>query len=224
MSKVLFILTSHNQLGDTGKETGFHFSEATKVWWPLREAGHEIDFVSPQGGECPIDSFDLDDPINRKVWEKDAFQQGVKRTKQPGEVQASDYDGIYFVGGHGTMWDLPENKEIQGLAMDIYEQGGFVGAICHGSAGIVNAKLSSGEYFVKDKKINCFTDAEEKSVELDDTVPFLLASRHERHGALLEYSDPVQAHVVVHERVLTGQNPASATPLGHAIVSYLASL
>ena len=220
---ILFILTSHAQLGDTGKETGFHLSEATKVWLPLHEAEHMIHFVSPQGGECPIDAFDLDQDVNKQVWETEEFQRGVKNTKQPSEVDAADYDGIYFVGGHGAMWDLPDNEEIQQLAVDIYEDGGFVASICHGSAGYVNAKLSSGEYLVKDKKINCFTDEEEKSVELDDTVPFLLASKHKEHGAHLEYSDKMQAHVSVHERILTGQNPASATPLGYAIASYLAS-
>lgn len=221
MAKILFVLTSHAVLGDTGKETGFHFSEAAHVWLPLQAHGYEIDFVSPEGGKCPIDAFDLDEPLNQKAWQNLHFQEGVKNTLTPEQVKPEDYVGIYFVGGHGAMWDLPDNARIQELVRAIYENEGFVAAVCHGSAGLVNVRLSNGKYLVKDKKINCFTNEEEESVGLTETVPFLLAGKHEERGAKLEYSDKMQAHVSVNERILTGQNPASATPLAYAILAYL---
>ncbi len=217
--KVLFVLTSHKKLGETGKETGFYLSEAAHPYFVLKKAGHTIDFVSPEGGEAPIDpkSMDLDDPINKQVWEDPNFQQGIKNTKKPGDIDPQAYDAIFFAGGHGTMWDFPDNPGLQKLTRKIYEGNGVVAAVCHGPAALVNVELSDGSKLLENKNVAGFTNDEEKAVDLQDTVPFLLETKLEEAGAKHTGAENFEKHVVVDGRLVTGQNPASATELGEKI-------
>lgn len=216
--KVLFVLTSHTELGDTGKSTGFHLGEVSHPWKVLVEAGLEIDFVSPKGGKAPVDGFDLEDPINKEFWEDEVYKLKTKNTLKPSEVKVEDYNVIYYAGGHGTMWDFADNIELQTIARKIYENKGIVAAICHGPAALVNIKLSDGKYLVDGKKINSFTDAEEKALGLEKVVPFLLEAKLKERGAKFENSDLWQIHVTNDQRVITGQNPMSAKRVGEAIL------
>ena len=219
MSRILFVLTSHDELGDTGEKTGYFLSEVAHPYHVLRDAGCSIDFVSPQGGAVPMDpsSHDLDDPDNAAFLDDEDAQAALEDTFAPGEVDPDDYDAIYFAGGHGTMWDLPHDEQLAALTQRIYEDGGAVGAVCHGPAGLVNVERADGEPLVAGRTVACFTNEEERAMELDDAVPFLLETQLRERGATIEKADNFEEQVVVDGRLVTGQNPASAKGVGEAL-------
>lgn len=217
LGKILFVLTSHSELGNTGKKTGYWLSEVTHPWKVLKDAGYEIDFVSPKGGECPSEGLDPSDPVNKAFAQDLLAQKKINFTMKPSEVKPEEYKAIFFAGGHGVMWDFPNNKELAVITSKIYENGGVVAAVCHGPAALVNVKLSNGKYLVDGKKINSFTNAEEKAINLEKVVPFALETALVKHGAKFQCSDNFQSHVVVNDRVITGQNPMSATAVGDAL-------
>lgn len=219
--KILFVVTSHDKKGSTNEPTGFYLGEVSHPWEVLHDAGYEIDFVSPKGGKAPIDGFNLEDPINKKFWEDANYHTKIENTMKPSEVKPEQYEAIFFAGGHGAMWDFADNKEIASIASKIYENNGIVSAVCHGPAGLVNIKLSNGNYLVDGKKINAFTNEEEAAVKLDKVVPFLLESKLIERGAKFEKSGLWQPHVTIDNRVITGQNPASAAGVGKAILEEL---
>lgn len=219
--KILFVVTSHNIKGSTGEPTGFYLSEVAHPWLVLTNAGYEIDFVSPQGGKAPVDGFFLEDPINKKFWENAFYRSKIEHTMKPSEVRTDDYVAIHYAGGHGAMWDFADNTALASSAASIYENGGVVSAVCHGPAGLINVRLSNGDYLVKGKRINAFTNEEEAAVKLDKVVPFLLESTLLERGAIFEKSEPGQPHVAIDQRVVTGQNPQSANAVGEAIVNQL---
>jgi putative intracellular protease/amidase len=222
-NKVLIVLTNHSELGDTGKKTGFYLSEAAHPYAVFTKAGLEVDFVSPNGGEAPLDptSYQLDDSANRAFVENKAVMAQVKDTLSPSEVNPGEYKAILYAGGHGTMWDFPNNQPLANLAATIYEQGGVVGAVCHGPAGLVNVKLANGQYLVFGKAVAAFTNEEEEAVGLSNVVPFLLESALIERGANHTQAANFQAHVVVSDRLVTGQNPASATGVAEQMVALL---
>lgn len=215
--KILFVVTSHATKGSTGEKTGYYLGEVSHPWKVLTQAGYEIDFVSPQGGNPPVDGFDLKDPVNKEFWENATYQAKISHSMQPADVHPEEYAAIYYAGGHGAMWDLPENKEIAAIAAKIYEANGVVAADCHGPAGLVNVKLSNGQYLIAGKKINGFSNEEEEIVKLTKVVPFLLEDKLRERGAIYEKSGPWQVHVTVDQRLITGQNPQSAKEVGEAI-------
>lgn len=219
--KVLFAVTSHNQKGNTGQPTGYYLSEVSHPWEVLRQAGYEIDFVSPQGGTPPVDGLDLSDAVNRKFWEDKEGRAKIDASLRPDQVRAQDYVAIFYAGGHGAMWDLAENTGLSSLAAAIYENNGIVSAVCHGPAGLVNIRLSDGSYLISGKAINAFTNEEEIAVNMDKVVPFSLESKLIEVGARFEKSGPWQTHVTVDSRVVTGQNPQSAHAVGQAIKEQL---
>jgi len=141
---------------------------------------------------------------------------------RPDGVDPARYAAIFYAGGHGTMWDLPDNATLGAITAAIYEAGGIAAAVCHGPAGLVNVKLSTGKYLVDGKDLAAFTDAEESAVGLTNVVPFLLASTLTARGARHKPAANWAANVVVSDRLITGQNPASARGVGEAIVSALA--
>ena len=218
--KILFVLTSHDRKGD--QPSGYYLAEVTHPHAVLSAAGHEIDFVSPKGGKPPIDGFDLKDPVNARFWKDPELRSALERTKTPSQVQARDYDALFFAGGHAAMWDLPNNEALAKLAADVYDRGGVVAAVCHGPAGLVNVKLQSGDYLVKGRDVAAFTNDEERAVELDQVVPFFLADKLKERGARHHPAANFAPKVVVSERLVTGQNPASAQGVGEAIAKLLA--
>lgn len=219
--KVLFVVTSHEDLGNTGKKTGYWLSEVTHPWVILKNAGYTVDFVSPKGGKCPVEGVDPNDPANKEFAQDILGQKKLNLSMKPEEVKPEEYKAIFFAGGHGVMWDFPNNKKLAEITSKIYDNGGVVAAVCHGPAGLLNVKLSNGKYLVSGKKINSFTNSEERTIALDKVVPFALESKLVEHGARFECSDNFQPHVVVNDRVITGQNPMSAKAVGYAIVNIL---
>ncbi len=156
--KVLFVLTSHNQLGETGKPTGYYLSEVTHPWYTLNKAGVSVDFVSPNGGNAPIDpkSFDLNDTINALFWNSATYKEKIKNTHTPSQIVAANYKAIHYVGGHGAMWDIAIDTAIANIATKIYDKGGIVSAVCHGPAGLLPIKLPNGDHLIKGKTSSCF--------------------------------------------------------------------
>ena len=221
MKKILFVLTSHGKKGDTGMPTGFYLSEVTHPHKVLVAAGFDVDFVSPQGGEPPIDGLDLNDPVNKAFMEDSRYLNQIKTTMRPEQVAPLTYQAIHYAGGHGTMWDFPDNARLAKIAAAIYEKGGVVSAVCHGPAGLVNTMLSNGKPLVDGKEVTSFTNEEEEAVEMTTVVPFLLESRLKSRGALFSKADAFSSHVVVSSRLITGQNPASAMGVGQAMADLL---
>lgn len=220
-NRVLIVVTSHNQLGTTGKSTGAYLPEITHAYWRLAEAGLEVDFVSPKGGEVPLDGIDRKDADNARFLDDAALMARLHASLRPDQVRADRYAAIYFAGGHGTMWDLPDNAALARIAAAIYEAGGVVSAVCHGPAGLVNIKLSTGDFLVAGKRVAAFTDDEERAVKLDGVVPFLLASTLVERGATHVPEANWQPNTVVDQRLITGQNPASARGVGEALATAL---
>lgn len=221
MQKVLFVLTSHDRKGNTGQPTGFYVPEAAHPWNVLQQRDVEVDFVSPKGGRPPMDGLAGADAVCRRFLDSEDIKRKLDATPTPEGISSGEYAGILFVGGHGTMWDFPGNSALARIAAEIYEAGGIVGAVCHGPAGLVNLKLSNGDYLVEGRRVAAFTDDEEKAVGLDGVVPFLLASTLRERGAILVPAPNWQENVVVDGRLVTGQNPASANGVGCEIARLL---
>ncbi len=222
--KVLFVLTSHDTLGSSGKETGYYLPEVTHPYEAFEQAGIEVEFVSPKGGKAPMIGVDLEDPLNKAFLDDPLKMAKVENTIAPTEVEPSRYAAIFYAGGHGTMWDFPDDERLSQIAAKIYEQGGVVGAVCHGPAGLINIKLSDGKYLIAGKLVAGFTNEEEAAVGLSDVVPFLLEATLIDRGAKYTKAPNFQTHVEVSNRLVTGQNPASAKGVGEKMVELLKRL
>jgi putative intracellular protease/amidase/ketosteroid isomerase-like protein len=221
MAKILFVLTSHAELGDTGRATGFYVPEAAHAHGVLTGAGHDVHFASVRGGEPPADASDPSHAEQVEFLRSTGDQ--LTQTPAASDVAAEAYAAILFVGGHGTMWDFRGQPDLQRLARDIYEAGGVVAAVCHGSAALVDLRLSDGSLLVAGRRVAAFTDDEERAVGLEGVVPYLLGSTLAAQGAEHVTAPPFQANVQVDDRLISGQNPASAMGVAEAIVTVLAS-
>lgn len=217
LKPVLMVLTSHGTKGTTGEPTGFYLGELTHPLAELEAANIPYELASIQGGEPPVDGLDLQDPVNVRYWTDPAFRENLSRSQRLRDVDASKYSAIFFAGGHGAMWDFPTSSDVSRVTREIYEEGGVIGAVCHGPAALVNVTLSNGAYLVAGKNVSAFTDDEERAVSLDQVVPFLLASALAQRGAHHHPSPDWTPQVVVDGRLVTGQNPQSAAGVGAAM-------
>ena len=220
---VLFVLTSHGTKGDSGQPTGFYLGEVTHPLSVLEAAGIAVEFASIKGGEPPIDGLDLEDDTNRRYWNDEAFRAAIRTTARLDDVDPARYAAIFFAGGHGAMWDLPQSSAVDRVTRSVFEAGGAVAAVCHGPAALVNVRLSDGRYLVAGRNVSAFTDSEERAVGLDRTVPFLLASTLVERGATHHPAADWTSKVVVDGRLITGQNPQSATGVGEALRDLLSA-
>lgn len=214
--KVLIVVTSHDQVGSTGKATGYYLPEVSHPVAQFEKNGLSVEFASPKGGRAPMDpkSRDLSDAANKAFLERSDLVKKIENTLRPNEIDPNDYHAIFYAGGHGTMWDFPENKEFAEIAAQIYENGGVVAAVCHGPAALVNIKLKNGRYLVDGKQVAGFSNAEEAAAGLTHLMPFLLESKLVDRGAIYSKADLWQKHVITDERLVTGQNPASSEGVG----------
>lgn len=219
--KVLIVLTSHDTLGGTGNETGFYLPEVSHPVDVFDRAGLTVSYVSPQGGKAPMIGIDRDDPLNLAFLDNPDKMAQVENTLRPDQIDPAEYDAIFYAGGHGTMWDFPTNEALSSIATHIYEKGGIVGAVCHGPAGLIPIYLSTGKALVEGKQVAGFTNQEEAAVGLSEVVPFLLADKLTELGANHTQAENFQAHVVVSDRLVTGQNPASAAGVAEAMAALL---
>ncbi len=214
MTRALIALTSHSELGRTGRSTGYYVGEAAEPWEVFRAAGYDVDLVSVAGGEPPVDGRD----------ENDSTQNDFLATDTPkaADVDPDGYDVILFAGGHGTMWDFPDDPDLARIARSVYERGGVVAAVCHGPSALVNLTLTDGSRLVAGKRVAGFTNSEEAAVGLTDEVPFLLADKLGEAGAQHVPAPDFTEHVVVDGRLVTGQNPQSARAVADAVVKLIA--
>ena len=222
--RVLFVVTSHETLGrDGGAPTGLHLFEAAHPWRVLTEAGFEVDFASPRGGAAPIDpdSLDTKNPDNAALLHHVEGSRRLRNTQAIERVCATDYSAVYFPGGHGAMWDFPDNPHIQRIAADIHDRGGVIAAICHGPAALVNLRNNEGLRLIAGKRFAAFTNEEERAAEKADIVPFLLASKLREAGGEHVKAGNFEECVVSDERLLTGQNPASTPKLAQLLLQAL---
>lgn len=214
---VLIVVTSHGQKGPGGDPTGYYLGEVTHPLAVFEAADIPVEFASIQGGEPPVDGLELEDSVNARYWNDEGFRRSMRTTLRLADVDAGRYSAVFFAGGHGAMWDFADSPAVQSVARDIYEQGGVVAAVCHGPAALVNVRLSTGAWLVAGKQVSAFTDSEERAVGLDQTVPFLLASTLSERGALHQPAADWTAKVVVDGRLVTGQNPQSASGVGEQV-------
>lgn len=222
MKKVLFVLSSWEQFGNTGEKTGWWMSEAAHPWKKLKDAGFDVDFVSPMGGEPPVTGVDMNDPVNKEFMEDAVVAGKLKNTLTPSQVNKEDYVAIHYVGGHGACWDFPDNTELAALCTWFFENGRIVSAVCHGPSGLINVKLSSGVYLLKGKKVTGFSDKEEKEIKRCHDVPFLLQEQMMLRGGIYVIADNWSVNVQIDGRLVTGQNPQSAAAVGDAMVKLIA--
>jgi putative intracellular protease/amidase len=224
MKRILIVLTSHGDLGSTGKQTGYYLPEAAHAWRVFVDAGHEVTFVSPKGGAAPLDpnGRDRSDAANAAFLDDAVVQHAVAHTLPASALRGEAFAAIFFAGGHGTMWDFRQDPAVARLAADVARGGGIVSAVCHGPAALVDLEVD-GRKLVADQPVTGFSNAEEAAVGLTDVVPFLLEDALVASGG--KYGKAAAnfgAHVEVGRNLVTGQNPASTTGVAEAVVKLLA--
>jgi putative intracellular protease/amidase/quinol monooxygenase YgiN len=220
--RVLMVLTSHDQLGDTGNETGWYLPEAAHPWAEFCVAGFAVDFVSPKGGYGNVIGVDLTD--ERQAAFLHAYGPQGPDSMTPDQIDPTRYDAVFYVGGHGTMWDLPDAMGIAKIAASVYDDGGVVAAVCHGPAGLINITTADGQPLVAGKRFAAFTDSEERAVGLDGVIPFFLSKQLTARGGTHVPAPDFAEQVIVDGRLVTGQNPASATGVAAGVVGALAPI
>ena len=223
--KILMVLTSHDQLGNTGRKTGFWLEEFAAPYFVFRDAGVELTLASPKGGQPPIDpKSDLPEeqtPAMTRFKQDKQAQKDLSQTVNLSDMKSEDFDTIFYVGGHGPMWDLVDNPDSIALIESFYNSGKPVAAVCH-SPGVFHHVMYQGEPLVKGKRVTGFTNGEEASVGLTHVVPFLVEDELKRIGGLYEKAADWAPFALVDNRVVTGQNPASSTVAAKALMELLA--
>ena len=225
--KILVVLTSHDQLGDTGRKTGFWLEEFAAPYFVFRDAGVQLTLASPKGGQPPIDpKSDL--PENQtdamtRFKNDQAAQRALSQTVKLADMKSEDFDTIFYVGGHGPMWDLVDNPDSIALIESFYNSGKPVAAVCH-SPAVFHRVTYNGQPLVKGKRVTGFTNGEEEAVQLTHVVPFLVEDELKRVGGLYEKAPDWQSFAVRDGRLITGQNPASSTAAAQALLALFAEV
>jgi len=223
--EILMVLTSHDKLGDSGKQTGWYLPECAHPYAVFKAAGFNMTFASTKGGLSPVDEGSVDASKEDKGCMD--FNTGeetkklIANTVAVKDVKSDGFDAIFLVGGFGTMWDFPDNVDVQRLCAEIYDKGGIVSAVCHGPVGLLNVKLADGSLLVKGKEVTAFTNAEEDAVSCREIVPYTCEDKFKEIGATFSDGGVFQANVKVADRLITGQNPPSAQPTAEAVVKAL---
>ncbi len=223
--KILMVLTSHDELGDTGKKTGFWLEEFAAPYYVFKDAGAEITLASPKGGLPPLDpSSDTPDAqtgaTDRYKGDTDA-QAHLASTVKLSEVSADEFDAIFYPGGHGPLWDLAEDANSIKLIETFFAEGRPVGAVCHAPGIFKNTKSADGKPLVSRKRVTGFTNSEEAAVELTDIVPFLVEDMLKANGGDFQRADDWASFVVTDRNLVTGQNPASSEAAASELLELL---
>lgn len=217
--QVLMVVTNHTEIAD-GKTTGIWLSEFAEAYMAFTKKGFEVTVASPLGGKGPVDPGSVDENTPQEILDAEQYLQNtVKLT----DVSHEGYDAIFLPGGHGTMFDLPDNDKLQELLRHFYEGDKIVAAVCHGPAGLVGATLSDGTPLVAGKRVNAFTDREELDTTLDQYMPFLLESKLRDLGAIFVAAPNWSTHYEVDGNLITGQNPQSTEAVAQAVIEKLSN-
>ena len=222
---VLFVLTSHDKLGDTGKKTGFWIEEFASPYYSLLDKGVNITIATPKGGQAPIDpSSDTEDAqteATKRYWDDTEAQERIANTKVLADMDASDFDAVFYPGGHGPLWDLANDATSVKLIETFNEQEKPIGFVCHAPAALKNVKAKDGSPLVKGKKVTGFTNSEEKAVQLTDVVPFLVEDMLKENGGIYSKKEDWAAYAVQEGNLITGQNPASSELVAEKLLAAL---
>jgi len=222
--KILMVLTSHDQLGDTGRKTGFWLEEFAAPYFVFRDAGVDLTLASPKGGQPPIDpksdSPENQTPAMSRFKQDPQAQKALAHTQKLADMKSENFDTIFYVGGHGPMWDLVDNPDSIALIESFYTSGKPVAAVCH-SPAVFHKVMYKGAPLVKGKRVTGFTNGEEEAVHLTKVVPFLVEDELKRVGALYEKAKDWESHAVVDGLIVTGQNPASSTAAAQSLMKLL---
>lgn len=221
--KILFVTSNAFFYQNTELNTGNSFSEIVNAYNAFETAGYAVDFVSPKGGTVPLAYINTSDDLSRQYLYDSDFMYALKNTLSPDKVNPQSYKAVYYVGGGSAMFGVPENEEIQKIAMSIYEDNeGIVSSVCHGTAGIVNLKTKDGKYLVDGKKVSGYPDSFEKEgAEYFKSFPFLIQKTIEERGGDFKFSPQNNAHVEVEGRLVTGQNHLSSAAVALEIIKLL---
>jgi putative intracellular protease/amidase len=223
--KILLVLTSHGQLGDTGKPTGFWLEELAAPYYVFKDAGAELVLASPKGGQPPLDPKS-DEPeaqteaTRRFRADRDAMQ-ALGSTRLLASVNAGDFDAVFYPGGHGPLWDLAESQDSRALIESTLAAGKPVAAVCHAPGVLRDVQAPDGTPLVKGKRVTGFTNGEEAAVGLTEVVPFLVEDMLKAKGGLYSKGADWQSHVVTDGLLVTGQNPASSADGAKALLQLL---
>ena len=222
--KILMVLTSHDQLGNTGRKTGFWLEEFAAPYFVFHDAGVDLTLASPKGGQPPIDpksdSRENQTPSMARFKQDAAAQKALASTVRLADVKAENYDTVFYPGGHGPMWDLAESSASIALLESFYNSGKPIALVCH-SPGVLRHVTYKGEPLVKGKHVTGFTNGEEEEVQLTKVVPFLVEDELLRLGAIYEKMANWQPFSVTDGRLITGQNPASSTLTAQALLKFI---
>lgn len=225
MKNIIMVLTSHSQLGSTGKTTGFWLEEFAAPYYAFKDAGVNPILCSIKGGQPPIDPTSQDETwqtsATRRYLEDEQLQKTLRSTTAISAVQPDDSDALFFPGGHGPMWDMPENPEVSRLIEAFNQSGKPIAAVCHGVAALIGPKTLEQEPMVQGKQLCCFSNSEEEAVGLMNAVPFLLQNRLEDLGAHVKNAQDFSNNVVQDGQLITGQNPQSSKSCAELLLKAL---
>ena len=223
--KILMVLTSHDQMGDTGHKTGFWLEEFTAPFYVFKDAGADITLASPKGGQPPVDpNSEAEDALTestRRFSEDTHAREMLASTRKLADVDMNQYDAIFYPGGHGPLWDLAEDDKSIALIKTAYEQDKVIGAVCHAPAVFKNVFIKPDQNIVGGREVTGFSNTEEDAVQLTNIVPFLLEDMLKQNNARYSRGDDWAPHIVVDGKLITGQNPASSEGAAKAVVQAL---
>ena len=223
--KILMVLTSHDQLGDTGKKTGFWLEEFAAPYYVLKDAGAEITLASPKGGQPPLDPKsdepDAQTEATGRFKADQTAQQLLASTTPLSHIDPADFDAVFYPGGHGPLWDLAEDKDSIALIEAFAAKDKPVAAVCHAPGVLRHVKGRGGKPLVSGRKVSGFTNSEEEAVGLTEVVPFLVEDMLKENGGLYEKGADWGVHVVTDGKLVTGQNPASSEEAAKALLKLL---
>jgi putative intracellular protease/amidase len=223
--KILFVLTSHDQLGNTGKKTGFWIEEFATPYYFFTDKNIEVTVATPNGGQAPIDpksnepGFQTD--ATKRYFKDAVAQKLLSNTVKLSSVSQKSFDAIFYPGGHGPMWDLANDENSIALIKSFYNHDKPIAFVCHGSAALVNVKLNNGEYLIAGKNLTSFCNTEEEAVQLTKVVPFCLEDKLKSRGAIYKKGADWSSYVLEDGLLLTGQNPQSSNEVAKKLFDKL---
>lgn len=225
--KILMVLTSHDELGNTGKKTGFWVEEFAAPYYVFIDAGVEVTLATPKGGQAPIDPTSTLADFQTAATERydaDATAQAkIATTVLLSSLNESDFDGVFYPGGHGPLWDLTDNTDSIALIESFLNAGKAVATVCHASAALLNVKQASGDFAVKGKAVTGFTNSEEEAVQLTEIVPFLVEDELIKRGGEYQKAEDWHAFAIQDGLIITGQNPASSALAAEKLLAHLSA-
>ncbi|SEW50985.1 type 1 glutamine amidotransferase domain-containing protein [Chitinophaga arvensicola] len=220
--KVLIVLTSHDQLGNTGHKTGFWVEEFAAPYYVLADAGAEVTLASPKGGQPPIDPKselpEFQTEATNRFKRDEALQQKLAHTMKLADAEASDYDAVFYPGGHGPLWDLANDPNSVTLIENFYQQHKPVAFVCHAPAALLKVKGPDGQSLVKGKEVTGFSNTEEEAVQLTHVVPFLLEDELKKLGGIYSKGNDWHSYALKDGLLITGQNPGSSTAVAQILM------